>query len=568
MALTYDAMGNILTKSVGTDLLTYSYEMNGSISTQRLSSVAYGSNPAKSFVHDANGNMTQGWDFSDPANPVQRSIQYNADDKPISITRGLDTTLFTYDANGDRAIKEIAGGDITYYVSGGYEVTNGVSVKYISGGGLSIAKIEDGVTSYQHSDHLGSSTVVTNESGQEIEKSDYRPFGEERNHWGVTNDKHRYTGQEKDFSTGLYNYNARLYDPILGRFTSADIFVPDPLDPQSYNRFAYCRNNPLSYTDPSGHFIVEMIVGAVIGALIGGATEAILGGDILQGMVTGAISGAIFFGVGELGLTGLEQITAHALGGALSGGISSAISGGDIGLGMLTGAIAAGVGEFVGSSGLIHDDFCSQLIGRSVVGAVTGGVASTICGQDFFDGFMQGAKTAAIGFLCNHMLHDAGRFVGASQGEAATQWYAEKYNETGNPIYLVGGTVAALWTPETYADTAMTLFGGAVGGKVLGALGKMGSKAAKFTKVSRWGREGLEDGDFVMKGGKNALNYIKSGKWQKGMGNTRASYSSGSEYMVPTNSLKPPSQAATATFWDKGLFGHIKSAMGQRSYRP
>lgn len=490
MALTYDAMGNILTKSVGSDVLTYAYEMNGSVQTQRLSSVAYGANPAKSFVHDANGNMTQGWDFSDPANPVQRTIQYNAGDKPISITMGLDTTLFTYDANGDRAIKEIAGGDITYYVSGGYEVTNGVSVKYISGGGLSIAKIEDGVTSYQHSDHLGSSTVVTNESGQEIEKSDYRPFGEERNHWGVTNDKHRYTGQEKDFSTGLYNYNARLYDPILGRFTSADIFVPDPLDPQSYNRFAYCRNNPLSYTDPSGHFVVEMIVGAVIGALIGGATEAILGGDILQGMATGAISGAIFFGVGQLGLTGIEQITAHALGGALSGGISSAISGGDIGLGMLTGAIAAGMGEYIGGAGYFGDDFGPQLIGRSTVGALTGGVTSVIYGQDFFDGFMQGAKTAAIGFMCNHALHDIGNgvlkgIVEGTKGAGKALWETGKALFTNDDLHkgvMEGGMMAGkvvVGTKVVVAVKAGAIAGAAYGGPALPGLLRNGLRNVK-----------------------------------------------------------------------------------------
>ncbi|ACL04570.1 hypothetical protein Dalk_2880 [Desulfatibacillum aliphaticivorans] len=78
---------------------------------------------------------------------------------------------------------------------------------------------------------------------------------------------------------------------------------------------------------------------------------------------------------------------------------------------MLTGAIAAGVGEYVGGAGYFGDDFGPQLIGRSTVGALTGGVTSVIYGQDFFDGFMQGAKTAAIGFMCNHALHDIGNGV-------------------------------------------------------------------------------------------------------------------------------------------------------------
>jgi hypothetical protein len=51
----------------------------------------------------------------------------------------------------------------------------------------------------------------------------------------------------------LYNYDARLYDPVVGRFISADSVVPNVYDPQSLNRYAYCVNNPLIYTDPSGH---------------------------------------------------------------------------------------------------------------------------------------------------------------------------------------------------------------------------------------------------------------------------------------------------------------------------
>lgn len=64
-----------------------------------------------------------------------------------------------------------------------------------------------------------------------------------------------YTDQELDKESGLYNYDARLYDPIVGRFISADSVVSDLYDPQSLNRYAYCVNNPLIYTDPSGHSI-------------------------------------------------------------------------------------------------------------------------------------------------------------------------------------------------------------------------------------------------------------------------------------------------------------------------
>lgn len=68
---------------------------------------------------------------------------------------------------------------------------------------------------------------------------------------------HKYTSQEFDDSTALYFYNARYYDPVLGRFIQADTIVPDPTDPQEFNRYSYVHNNPLKYTDPTGHSLFK-----------------------------------------------------------------------------------------------------------------------------------------------------------------------------------------------------------------------------------------------------------------------------------------------------------------------
>jgi RHS repeat-associated protein len=80
------------------------------------------------------------------------------------------------------------------------------------------------------------------------------PFGGKRGEGtGITASNYLFTDQELDKESGLYNYDARLYDPIVGRFISADEVVPDWFNSQSLNRYAYCVNNPLIYTDPSGH---------------------------------------------------------------------------------------------------------------------------------------------------------------------------------------------------------------------------------------------------------------------------------------------------------------------------
>jgi len=94
------------------------------------------------------------------------------------------------------------------------------------------------VVSYFHKDHLGSSTVMANSSGAQVEVTDYMPFGSQRSLTGTDISDYRFTDEEFDSETALYNYNARLYDPVIGRFISADPIVPRPFNPQSLNRYS------------------------------------------------------------------------------------------------------------------------------------------------------------------------------------------------------------------------------------------------------------------------------------------------------------------------------------------
>jgi len=105
--------------------------------------------------------------------------------------------------------------------------------------------------SYLHGDHLGSASLSTNASGGKTAEMRYYPYGETRS-GSMTTDR-QYTGQRREIGLGLYDYNARYYDPLLGRFLSADSIVPSPANPQSLNRYSYVLNSPLRYMDPSGH---------------------------------------------------------------------------------------------------------------------------------------------------------------------------------------------------------------------------------------------------------------------------------------------------------------------------
>lgn len=114
-------------------------------------------------------------------------------------------------------------------------------------------------------------------------------------------------------------------------------------------------------------------------------------------------------------------------------------------------------------------------------------------------------------------------------------WYlgSRGASEVGNiSLSLATGKVAITRTSNAYAP--------------------INQVSRQYTAVSRWGRPGLQSGDFVMKGSMSRFRYFLSGKWQPGMGNQYASYKSGQTFYVRLTSLKSPSQAATATAADKG----------------
>ena len=118
--------------------------------------------------------------------------------------------------------------------------------------------------SYFHHDHLGSIAAVSNEAGAVVERMAYDPWGKRRFPngtndrldalYGVNTDR-GYTMNEHLDEMGVIHMNGRVFDPLIGRFMSADPHIQFANNLQSYNRYSYVLNNPLSYTDPSGYFL-------------------------------------------------------------------------------------------------------------------------------------------------------------------------------------------------------------------------------------------------------------------------------------------------------------------------
>ena len=141
----------------------------------------------------------------------------------------------------------------TVYVGSHYEKQGSTVIKYYFFGAQRVAMNKAGVVQYLLGDHLGSTSLVLDASGAKVAESRYYPYGEERWSSGTLPTDYRFTGQLFQASLGIYHMGARFYDPYLARWLSADTIVPNPSNPQSFNRYSWVRNNPLKYIDPTGH---------------------------------------------------------------------------------------------------------------------------------------------------------------------------------------------------------------------------------------------------------------------------------------------------------------------------
>jgi len=108
----------------------------------------------------------------------------------------------------------------------------------------------DGSKWFYHNDHLGSTTLITDEDGNIVEETFYTPFGQ-NTAGGVEESYYLYTNQFKD-AIGCYDYGARVYCPGWYHFTSADPIIASIFDPQGLNHYSYVKNNPYRYVDPDG----------------------------------------------------------------------------------------------------------------------------------------------------------------------------------------------------------------------------------------------------------------------------------------------------------------------------
>ena len=382
---------------VGSSAFTTNYDNSGNISSKTDAGTYAYNHPTKPHaITEITGNTG-----SIPS--LAQTIAYTAFNKVSTIGEGTYDMEFTYGQDRLRRVTKLYENSTltqTKLFLGNYEKVTDETTStekeyhYLSSpsGLFAVVTRTDGgseTLNYVLTDHLGSIQTITDDEGELPTTFSYGSWGRLRNAstWNYSNPcslpffGRGYTGHEHLEEFGLVNMNGRLYDPVLGRMLSPDNFVQMPGNSQNFNRYSYCLNNPLIYTDPDGEW-VHLLVGAIIGGtmnLIANADNIDNFGQGLAYFGVGAAAGALGAGVGA----GMSSVvtTGGGFGSAFVGGISTAP-----GLGFSAGAaigatsgfssgFVLGAGNAWAGGGSLADGF-NNGIGAGITGGLIGGIGT------------------------------------------------------------------------------------------------------------------------------------------------------------------------------------------------
>jgi len=468
----YNKIGNITNKS---DVGEYFYGGKGAGPHALTSTIA--GHTRVVFQYNKNGDQISG-----TVHGVHRTISYTGFSKPKTINQGNATTNFYYNADRDEfmrtdvnVVKGVTTLATTLYL-GNYEITSesdgqkvtAVRQKHYIGNNTLVILSDDGKngTYVLLKDNLGSVTDIVDSNSNVVQHFTYTPFGEQRQTKGDTPafpiTHSGFTGHEELEPFNLVHMGGRLYDPVLGRFLSADPTVQAPNDPQDLNRYSYCVNNPLRFTDPSGFGIFDWVsdiisdICDIISDVVNVICDVIC--DVVRTVcdVVSSICSSKFIGtILELAVAAIATacsagtLTMAYIMAATSAAVTAA-SGGSFadvlfaaGLAFVSVEAWGQVGDFckpLKAAGGWGSNFAGNAESCVVHGAV-GGTLNVIEGGSFKDGFL----SAAVGDACSGMVNSIEK---DSMSQTAIM-------ERAAAAGVVGGTVAVI-TGGNFLDGAKT----------------------------------------------------------------------------------------------------------------
>lgn len=459
----YDDLNRLLTAQVdGQNPLTMQYDILGNISFKSdVGSYKYGEAGKGPHTLTSIDHIT----VDSCVYAFNQIIAYTSYNYTAKITNANTEIAFLYGPGREREVMTVKKNNILVqtknYYGGMYEEVTDSAGKisynyYIKAGNEVVAMVyspnnkvrNNSKISYLLFDHLGSVYAYTDETGKITERVSYNAWGQQRDPftWQVFKTPKNLPSFQRGFTFHemldmdfLVCMNARVYNPVLGRFLTPDPYVQFPDNLQSMNRYAYVLNNPLSFTDPSGYFLnglkgfLKKNTGAVVtigimiatggtgaifstvlgssflGAVASGAaagfgaafTSVIVNGGSadmafkagLQGGIWGGVSAGVTYGIGSAFETKtLEGVNKFDIPKALLHGVTqgelSLLQGGDFRSGFLSG--------FAGDLGASYSK------GNLMMSIVAGGTASRLGGGSFANG----AITAAFVAIYNDGMHD------------------------------------------------------------------------------------------------------------------------------------------------------------------
>jgi RHS repeat-associated protein len=456
----YDARGNFTYKQ-GTGY----YKYDGS-KKNRLSQIWTGSgftgSKTHTFGYDNRGNVT-----SDGT----RTFDYTAFDKPYLITKGSTKTEFSYGpGRGLYHQRLTVGGKVTdtLYVKGLYErakLSTGVTEHKYHVGNVVITDRSNNAndTLYLHKDNLGSTVSITDSAGAIKQHLSYDAWGKQsafNGHSSLTAytspaTSQGYTGHKMMNDVGIIHMGGRIYDPTLGRFLQADPFIQAPKNSQSYNRYAYVLNNPMSYTDPSGFlfsglkkFVKKYWKIAVAAAVTYFTAGAASGWVSTWGATwgTAATAATATTAATAAALTASGAVVTGALAGAAGGFIGGALIKGNLKgalRGAFTGALAGAAGGYANFGDVAGWGDAAGRIGVSALGGCAAGKASG-------GSCRKGASTAAMVQALTMGASELYKRVSTKTSKQTKK----SYNEDGKPHFSQRGQsdVGSQLDPRAFED--------------------------------------------------------------------------------------------------------------------